>query len=61
VVPLDADRLITEVFQYALSRDPDNAERNAARGFFKNQTVTAEAVEDLLWSILLTPEFQYIL
>jgi hypothetical protein len=61
VVSLETEKLITEIFRHALSRDPDEDERNAVRSFFKDEKVTAEAVEDLLWSILLTPEFQYIL
>lgn len=61
VISLETEKLITEIFRHALSRDPHETERNAVKSFFKDETVTAEAVEDLLWSILLTPEFQYIL
>jgi hypothetical protein len=54
------DEAITFLFLCALSREPNEAERAAARGYFNDARVTAEGLEDLLWSIFLMPEFQYI-
>jgi hypothetical protein len=52
-------RLVTEVFERALSREPTARERRLAI-----QLVGAEAspegVEDLLWSVAMLPEFQLI-
>jgi len=43
-----------------LSRAPNEAERSAAMKLFPNRELTREGAEDLLWSLLMHPEFQYI-
>jgi hypothetical protein len=59
-----ADSLITRLYRYALSRDPQPAERQIALEFLRvsggSGKFTSESVEDLLWAVLQTPEFQFI-
>jgi hypothetical protein len=50
--------MIERIYEHALSREPSAAERKAAGGMLKGGK--AEAVEDLLWSVLMSPEFQYV-
>jgi hypothetical protein len=47
------------VFRHALGRDPAPAERRIAAEFLGPRP-NPEGLEDLLWSVLLSPEFQYI-
>jgi hypothetical protein len=54
---LDADALIARVYQHALGRTPREAEAKAAREF---GVTTAAGLEDFLWAIALSPEFQFI-
>jgi hypothetical protein len=51
--------LIGRVYQHALSREPSPRERGAAEEVFGGK-LTADAAEDFLWMIFLSPEFQYI-
>ncbi len=51
--------LITRVYQEALSRDPSPGERLVAEQVL-GARMNADAVEDFLWMIFLSPEFQYI-
>jgi hypothetical protein len=44
--------VIAHLYQFALARDPSPEERRIAGEF--------ERLEDLLWSLFLSPEFQYI-
>jgi len=59
-----ADSLITQLYRYALSRDPEPAERRIALEFLRvggsSDKFASEAVEDLLWAVLQSPEFQFI-
>jgi hypothetical protein len=52
-------KLIARLYRNALARDPQPAERRAAKEFLKGRR-PAEGLEDLLWAIFLSPEFQYI-
>ncbi|MEM9019898.1 MAG: PSD1 and planctomycete cytochrome C domain-containing protein [Planctomycetota bacterium] len=54
-----ADDLIDLVFTRSLSRVPDPAERAVCRSML-GQRLTATGVEDLLWSVFMLPEFQYV-
>ncbi|HYM12342.1 MAG TPA: hypothetical protein VEU62_16520, partial [Bryobacterales bacterium] len=54
-----ADGLITRLYRQALGRDPSAEERQAALEFLAPK-VTSEGLEDLLWSVFLSPEFQFI-
>jgi len=51
--------LIDRVFLRALGRKPDAAEAAACRDLL-GPSVQAAAVEDLLWSLVMLPEFQLI-
>jgi hypothetical protein len=56
----DRDRAIQYSFEAILGRDPTAAEIGVARKYFAQDKVESAALEDLLWSLLLHPEFQYI-
>jgi len=49
--------LIDRVYRHALSRTPSAAERRAARAF---GVTKPDGLEDLLWAVAMSPEFQYI-
>jgi hypothetical protein len=53
---------VDRVFQYALGRMPSPQERDAALGAVKNEAggISAEGLADLLWAVLVKPEFQLI-
>ncbi|MGH9338110.1 MAG: DUF1549 domain-containing protein [Acidobacteriota bacterium] len=59
-----AGQLILRIFRHALGREPVPAEAEAARAFLKKpgapDEISPEGLEDLLWSVFLSPEFQYI-
>jgi hypothetical protein len=59
-----ADRLIRYLYLYALSREPNEKEKSLAQEFLLAppgaQKISADGLEDLLWAILMTPEFQFI-
>jgi hypothetical protein len=56
----NVDETITRFWRQVLSRDPKPEERDEAAKLFPNAQLTREGVEDLLWSLLMHPEFQYI-
>jgi len=51
-----ADRLYTHL----LARKPSPAERRTAVRTLGGTKVTAEGAEDLLWALMMSPEFQYV-
>ena len=51
------DQLISRIYQHALGRDPNAEESRIARDLLQSGTA---GLEDLLWAIFLSPEFQYI-
>ena len=53
------DELIRKVFVHALSRKPAAAELGAARELLGDKP-TPQAVEDLLWAVLMLPEFMLV-
>ncbi len=55
----DSNEMIREIYLKALGRTPLPAELDAARAVL-GETPGIEAVEDLLWAVLLLPEFQLI-
>jgi len=68
-VPFQTERftaasLTSRIYQHGLGRDPTAAERNLAEGFLTapgdRAKISVEGLEDLLWSMFLSPEFQYI-
>ena len=55
----DPDKLVQAVFQSALARDPTEQERITCRQLLGSPP-TREGAEDLLWAIVMLPEFQLI-
>jgi len=59
-----ADRLITRLYLYAFSREPEPAERHVALEFLKatggDKRISSESLEDLLWAVFQSPEFEFI-
>jgi Protein of unknown function (DUF1549)/Protein of unknown function (DUF1553)/Planctomycete cytochrome C/Glycosyl hydrolases family 2, sugar binding domain len=51
--------LVSEIFQTAFGREPDNQELKTAFELI-GSPVTAEGIQDLLWTISMLPEFQLI-
>ena len=51
---------VDHVFWYALGRAPSPAERRAARNAVQDPP-SAEGLADLLWAVMMKPEFQLIL
>ncbi len=56
--------VVERVFRYALGRAPSGAERDAAQSALFSAAhpdqVSAEGLADLLWAVLMKPEFQLI-
>jgi hypothetical protein len=57
-----ADQFTNRLFEYALLRDPLPKERETAARLLatKNGRISSDGLEDLLWSVFLLPEFQYV-
>ena len=59
-----ADGLIERLFWEALAREPNAQEREIAREFLEpqggNAAISESGLEDLLWSLLMHPELQYV-
>ncbi len=55
----DGDELITAVFMQSLGRLPSEEERRVSHEILGQQMDTT-SVQDLLWSVVLLPEFQFI-
>jgi hypothetical protein len=51
------DQIVTRVYQHALGRNPNAEERRIAGDLLKSGV---DGLEDLLWAIFLSPEFQFI-
>ncbi|MBI4909334.1 MAG: PSD1 domain-containing protein [Acidobacteria bacterium] len=51
--------LVTRVYRHALQREPSEAERLVAAEVL-GERLTVDGVEDFLWMVLQSPEFQYI-
>ncbi len=58
------DSLITRLYLYAFSRAPEPAERRVALEFLKtsdrDRRISSESVEDLLWAMFQSPDFEFI-
>jgi hypothetical protein len=54
----DKVALVDRVFLHALARKPSPKESAVATGYLRDGK--PEGLEDLLWSVLLSPEFQYV-
>jgi len=56
---VNTDKLINVLFQSTLTRDPLTGERAALAELF-GKNATAQAIEDALWALCMTPEFMLI-
>jgi hypothetical protein len=54
------DEAISRLYRQLLAREPNPDERNLVRKYFGGGSLEPAALEDLLWSLLLHPEFQYL-
>lgn len=54
-----SDELADRLYRHMLARSPSGAEKKAALDVLGSDPSSA-GVEDLLWALLLSPEFQYI-
>lgn len=54
----DPKKLIERIYQHALSRKPSPEESRLAREFLGE--ISIDSISDFLWTMLLSPEFQYI-
>ena len=52
-------QLVTGIYRQALARDPEEDEIDAAIKIL-GESPTREDVEDLLWAVMLLPEFQLV-
>ena len=58
---LASSQLIDRVYQYAFSRKPNSTEAKVAEAIAtQNGKPSPDGLEDLLWSLFVSPEFQYI-
>lgn len=61
---LTRNALINRVYYHMLGRDPGTQERRVAQEFLaasrKGDKISADGLEDLLWALCLSPEFQFI-
>jgi hypothetical protein len=53
------DKLTTWIYEAALVRKPTDSERDIAREIL-GASPTAQGVEDLLWVVMMLPEYQII-
>ncbi len=53
-------RLVDRLYRTVLSRPATVAEKNAGRVFLQSASSPEEAVKDMLWALVCSPEFQYI-
>lgn len=69
--PKTNDALVSYLYRYLLSRDPSTEERrlaltiltgdpNTASNLAAERVPATEGVEDLLWALLMSPEFQFL-
>jgi hypothetical protein len=55
-----AAELADRLYAHLLARRPSAPERKTAVAVLGGAKVTADGAEDLLWALLMSPEFQYI-
>ncbi len=53
------ETLVDTIFQAALARDPSPGEKQLAIEML-GQSPTSQSIADLMWSIFMLPEFQFI-
>jgi hypothetical protein len=55
-----APELAERLYVHLLARTPAQSERKTAEELLGRRNVSATGVEDLLWALLMSPDFQYI-
>jgi hypothetical protein len=55
-----AAELVDRLYAHLLARNPTSAERKTAQMMVGGTQPSTSGVEDLLWALLMSPEFQYI-
>jgi hypothetical protein len=55
----DGKKLVTQVYEVALGRQPSSAELDLAQGLLGTKPAP-EGVEDFLWALAMLPEFQLV-
>ncbi len=53
-------RMVDQLYRTVLSRAPDVPERNAGMAYIETAASPEEALTDMLWVLVCSPEFQYI-
>ncbi|TVP98834.1 MAG: DUF1553 domain-containing protein, partial [Balneolaceae bacterium] len=53
------EEMINNIYLIAFSRKPTEREKGIAKSFLE-QDYSKETVQDLLWAIVMQPEFQFI-
>jgi hypothetical protein len=56
----ESDRLVLYLYQHMLGRAPTAEEMAVAMEIAGDEEPTVEGTEDLLWALLMSPEFQYL-
>jgi hypothetical protein len=56
----DPRRLVDRLYRAALSRPATTPEKNAGRAMLQAAETSDEGTQDVLWSLVCSPEFQYI-
>ncbi len=56
----DPRRAVDRLYRAALSRPATVAEKNVGRAYLQGAESQAEAMKDMLWALVCSPEFQYI-
>ena len=56
---LERDTLVTRIYQEALGREPTAVEQADAAELV-GETPTSEGIQDLLWAVIMSPEFQLV-
>ncbi|HEX3869818.1 MAG TPA: DUF1549 domain-containing protein [Pirellulales bacterium] len=57
---VDLPKLIDRLYRSILTRPPTYDERKLALAFLSASTTPADGVKDMMWSLLCSPEFQYM-
>lgn len=60
VVKQDARRTVDRMYRAVLSRPPTVDERNLGRAFLQAGPSPEEGARDMLWTLVCSPEFQYV-
>jgi hypothetical protein len=56
----DPRRLVDRLYRAVLSRPASSAEKNAGRAYLLAAESSDDAIKDMLWALVCSPEFQYI-